>query len=286
MYRDYDDLGALYGRGFTLYGLLSDLAPERPVSLADALRRRWRLVIFGTPWHDLTAIRLFRRYQPRTHLVIIDGSDSENLWPWTREALRNARNWPLASDHIVPATVFKRELTQHTLRPHGIPVTRRGHLRGIRPISFAIPESKIARRPVEKTKDFATHIVDPEVAQLISAPTTYAFEQERDYYRDLQRSRFGITTKRSGWDCLRHYEIAANGTVPCFRHLDRKPATCAPHGLDQTNCVSYQTPADLLAQVRALDERRYAALREGARRWAEGNTTVALADRFLTALAT
>jgi len=37
--------------------------------------------------------------------------------------------------------------------------------------------------------------------------------------------------KRGGWDCLRHYEIAAAGAVPCVRQLEGKPSSCAPHGL-------------------------------------------------------
>src|SRR5204863_8665429 len=83
------------------------------------------------------------------------------------------------------------------------------------------------------------HIVDPEVrARVAGASAAYAFDSEADYYADLQRARFGITTRRSGWDCLRHYEIAANGAVPCFRDLTLKASTCAPHGLGDDNSVS------------------------------------------------
>ena len=73
-----------------------------------------------------------------------------------------------------------------------------------------------------------SHIVDEEVAERMGAASSHVFEREADYYRDLQASRFGITTKRTGWDCLRHYEIAANGAVPCFRDLDRKPPPLRP----------------------------------------------------------
>ena len=100
------------------------------------------------------------------------------------------------------------------------------------------------------------------------------FEREADYYGDLQTSRFGITTKRAGWDCLRHYEIAANGCVPCFRHLDRKPPRCAPHGLEPgVNCLSYRDADDLMRQVDALATSEYDAAATGALAWARANST-------------
>ena len=99
-------------------------------------------------------------------------------------------------------------------------------------ISFSIPEEKIIESLPVKTKLFPKHIVDEEVAAKVEGSfTKYAFENEKDYYADLQASKYGITTKRSGWDCMRHYEIAANGAVICFKDLDKKPETCAPHGL-------------------------------------------------------
>ena len=83
------------------------------------------------------------------------------------------------------------------------------------------------------------------------------FEREQDYYADLQQARFGITVKRAGWDCLRHYELAANGCVPCFRDLESKPPRCAPHGLDESNCVPYRDYDELMARLEGIDERAY-----------------------------
>jgi hypothetical protein len=124
-------------------------------------------------------------------------------------------------------------------------------------------------------------VVDSEVAQRLGAQTAYAFEDAAAYHADLRASRFGVTTKKAGWDALRHYEIAAAGAVPCFRDLDRKPPRCAPHGLDRSNCVIYRDAADLIAQTRALDEASYAALQAGALAWARASTTEARARAFL-----
>jgi hypothetical protein len=111
--------------------------------------------------------------------------------------------------------------------------------------------------------------------------TSYAFEDEADYYADLQAARFGITVRRAGWDCLRHYELAANGCVPCFRSLDEKPPRCAPHGLDDTNCVCYHDYDELMRVLESIDEPCYRSLQEGALAWAHANTTERRAQQFL-----
>jgi len=167
----------------------------------------------------------------------------------------------------------------------GQPLAVKRLARHVKPIAFSIPEEKLATGDEPKTKLLATHVVDPEVQALVpGTATSYAFEDEADYYADLRSSRFGITTKRQGWDAMRHYEQAAAGCVPCFRDLHRKPATCAPHGLDETNCVPYTDPRALLARLEAMGEDEYAALRRGALEWARRNTTRVRATEFLRAI--
>lgn len=115
--------------------------------------------------------------------------------------------------------------------------------------------------------------------------TGYRFEREADYYADLQASRFGITMRKAGWDCLRHYEIAANGSVPCFRDLHDKPGLCAPFGLrDGFNCIAYRSYDDLMHRVRNVDEASYRRLQAGAMAWARENTTRRRAEDFLRSL--
>ena len=149
--------------------------------------------------------------------------------------------------------------------------------------SFSIPARKIRQaEPAAKTQEFATHCVDPEVGEALGLPTAYAFTSEEAYYDDLNCSRFAITTRRGGWDCLRHYEIAAAGAVPCFRDLRAKPPTCAPHGLRAgINCLSYHNWADLREQVARVTPEGYAALLRGARAWVGEHTTAAAAERLL-----
>lgn len=101
------------------------------------------------------------------------------------------------------------------------------------PIQFSIHKSKIVNKIPEKTEAFASII--PGV------PSTYVFMQEADYYADYQRSYFAITSKKGGWDCMRHYEILANGCIPYFIDID--------------NCDSkdlYFFPKDLIKEAMNL----------------------------------
>lgn len=85
------------------------------------------------------------------------------------------------------------------------------------PMQFSISESKIVQEIPHKDRDFA-FIIPGKI-------DTYIYTEEAEYYKDYQRSYFAITSKKSGWDCLRHYEILANGCIPYFVNLD----TCDPN---------------------------------------------------------
>ncbi len=125
------------------------------------------------------------------------------------------------------------------------------------------------------------------MARACGLHTSYAFVSEDAYYDDLAASRYAVTTKRGGWDCLRHYEIAAAGAVPCFRELEIKPSACAPHGLQPgVNCVSYQDWPDLQVQLDSLDADpiQYEALLKASGDWVRQHTTMASAQRLLDSL--
>ncbi len=102
------------------------------------------------------------------------------------------------------------------------------------PIVFSIPEQKIVQEMPEKTQDFAFLIP--------GKLDTYMYDSESDYYNDYQRSYFAITCKKGGWDCLRHYEILANGCIPYFLDLD----LC-----DEKTLFNF--PKDLILEAMHLD---------------------------------
>ena len=110
------------------------------------------------------------------------------------------------------------------------------------------------------------------------------FEREQDYYADLRQARFGITVKRAGWDCLRHYELAANGCVPCFRELGRKPPRARPTGSTRATASPTATTTSSWRRLERIDDpSEYRRLQLGALRWAAENTTERRARLFLEA---
>jgi hypothetical protein len=104
------------------------------------------------------------------------------------------------------------------------------------PITFSIPSSKIVDRLPEKTKLLSSLIP--------GNLSTYVYATEEEYYAEYRTSCFAMTTKKAGWDCLRHYEILANGCVPYFPDLQN----CPPNTLSRL-------PKDLLLEGNALYER-------------------------------
>lgn len=93
---------------------------------------------------------------------------------------------------------FKRELTTSAFIP----------------IHFAIPECKITNIFLEKTQEYGS---------IIPGQSGYIFDDEHWYYLDYNKSYYGVTLKKAGWDCMRHYEILANHCIPYFVDLESCP---------------------------------------------------------------
>jgi hypothetical protein len=83
------------------------------------------------------------------------------------------------------------------------------------PITFSIPEEKIVSSIPRKTK-LLSSLIPGDLK-------TYIYHTEKDYYEEYQKSYFAMTTKKAGWDCMRHYEIVANGCLPYFPDIEKCP---------------------------------------------------------------
>jgi len=120
---------------------------------------------------------------------------------------------------------FKRELTTNQFIP----------------IHFAIPECKITTNKLDKNQDYGS---------IIPGQGGYKFDIEQEYYNDYNKSYFGVTMKKAGWDCMRHYEILANNCIPYFTDLEDCPKQTL------TNL-----PKELLLEAKELannfDEQKY-----------------------------
>lgn len=84
----------------------------------------------------------------------------------------------------------------------------------IYPITFSIPSEKIVDVIPPKTKTLSL---------IVPGITNYIFHTEKEYYDEYKQSLFAITKKKAGWDCMRHYEIIANGCLPVFQNIEQCP---------------------------------------------------------------
>ncbi len=187
MYNYYMAQGALYGKGFTMYCQLKSYPTCIPV---PEMKRRvekkyYDFIIYGSIHRFERYYDLITAHYSKDRIITVDGEDED------RVELRFTRD----------STYYKRELSMETDL--------------IKPINFCIPESLIVESLPAKTKRVA-HIVPGDL-------TTYIFDRVEDYYHDYQTSVFGITSKKGGWDCLRHYEILMNGCIPYFINLKGCP---------------------------------------------------------------
>ncbi|WP_288917185.1 hypothetical protein [uncultured Synechococcus sp.] len=258
------------GGGFSLYGVLTE--PQGGIDRSfiwQRLAAGWfDAVLIGNVWRQWGFLLQWRELFAAQPLLLLDGDDDQRLYPRSGTRLRQfGIGTGLTNLLELPSThMFKRELTNRS-RKWGLRLN-------VHPLAFSIPESLISLKLPNKSQLFPSHIVDRDLSNKLGASANYVFADEQSYRSDLASSRFGITTRRAGWDCLRHYEIAAAGAVICFRDLDKKPVGCAPHGLiDGLNCISYGSSDDLLKRINALSLQEEVELQSLALAWAQSSST-------------
>lgn len=87
-------------------------------------------------------------------------------------------------------------------------------------LPYCIPDENIV-----KFEDIINkkHIIISDI--IPGEQITYRFtaQDEVEYNEHYQESFFAYTQKKGGWDCLRHYEILANGCLPIFKNLPQCP---------------------------------------------------------------
>lgn len=266
------------GNGFTLYGLLDDRPNvDRTLIYQRLERNEFDLVILGQVWRQWGQLLDLSRVIQTTPTVLLDGDDDTRIF---FRSLTKLRTYGLQRFPIRASSCFylKRELI---IKPE-----HKSRLK-IYPTSFSIPQQTIRPLSTSKSQYFASHCVDPEVSEAFGLHQAYPFKSQNDYYDDLSRSFYAVTTKRGGWDCLRHYEIAAAGSVMCFRNLTHKPPYSAPHNLlPGFNCISYENLPDLQRQLAFLDNNpdEYNTILSHSRAWILRQTTTSVATRVLSYL--
>jgi len=207
LYKQYQSqipISSLWGMGFTSTFLIDKDNVDRN-NIEDKIRDKYYdIIIYGNIRRCQDYYGLVKQYYPDNKIVCVDGNDDVVCDP------------EFYTKHVY----FKRELIwAHPL---------------LKPINFAIPNSKITNNFYTKEKDYGL---------IIPGESGYRFNNETDYYSDYNKSYYGITMKKAGWDCMRHYEILANNCVPYFIDLESCPS------LTLTNL-----PKSLLLEARYLAE--------------------------------
>lgn len=287
MYSDFNSFASIRGNGFTLYGLLDPTLKHNLGINFNKDLDKFDLIVFTSIYNQFNIYyNLYHKLKDKT-VWIMDGSDTDIIFPYM--LMHKRKVWYRHTPHK-KHLYFKREFTTNSIRRlyYGIlPSFITDHIKkhiNFKHISFGIPEVKIIKGNIIKNKKqlFATHIVDKEIANKLKAETSYVFDSEDSYYEDIKKSKYGITTKRAGWDCLRHYEIAANGAVICFKDLHLKPIDCAPFDLiPNYNCLSYSNYEDLITQLNKIDEEQYIILLRNSLNWIKTKNTTSLIDQLI-----
>jgi hypothetical protein len=281
-------------RGKVLYGLLKD-SPDLMSKRCFWQRElnNYDLIVFADIYHNCDLFNDITRQISLNKIIIVDGYDSSAMFPYISMKGRILHKpWSFFYG-VSKVKYFKREFES------------KAHLRGIRynsldplftrpanirSITMSIPASHIEQVPISlKTKKFVDYIVDEEVAYKENMPEKFAdlgvwrpvFNTEEAYMADIKNSLFGITTKRGGWDSLRHYEYACKGTILCFRQLDHKHQHSAPIGLDDTNCIVYEDYNDLQGKINRLSVSDLQQIQNAAYNWIKQHTSEQVAHDFI-----
>ena len=176
---------SLYGKGFSIFAKLNHTpnVESSEIILEKITSKFYDLIIYGSVHRDLSHLEIIKNHYSKDQIYFIDGEDGEGC-------LENLFEF---------GTYCKRECLNSKAKP----------------ITFTIPESQLIKTNPEKTKLFGT-IIPGDLS-------TYIFDNEKEYYQDYASSYYGITRKKAGWDCMRHYEILANKCIPFFTDLEQCP---------------------------------------------------------------
>ena len=186
LYKEYENRipkQHLWG-GMTTFWLIGDNNIDRTNIEQKIKDQFYDLIIYGSIKRCKDYYDIVSNHYPADKIILIDGNDESELDP-------------LYKKHLY----FKRELVNE--HPN------------LKPITFAIPTPKLSQPNKNKTQEYATCIP--------GQPETYVFKEEQSYYEDYQKSYYGVTMKKAGWDCMRHYEILGNYCMPYFIDLEDCP---------------------------------------------------------------
>ncbi len=180
------DINNLWGKGFTLYNLLSNYHKIDRTDIEKKIKTNYfDFIIFGS----IHKSRLFfsEAINSKSKIIFVDGDDHQFI---DKQITKNG-------------VYFKRELVSD-------------YVTNVYPINFAIPKEKIVQTINSKPINLLSPIIPGKNSSQI-------YKNEQDYNQVYQNSIFALTYKKIGWDSLRHYEILMNGCIPLFFNINHCP---------------------------------------------------------------
>ena len=186
LYKEYkDQIHPMYlWGGMTSFWLLDKNTADRSNIKEKIQDKYYDLIIYGAIKRCRDYYDLVSKVYPDNKVILLDGNDDSEVDQ-------------LYQKHLY----FKREL-------------RQDH-KNLLPITFSYPTHYLAKPNKNKTQQYGTVIPGRK--------ETYVFDNEKDYFEDYQKSYYGVTSKKAGWDCMRHYEIMGNYCLPYFPDMKDCP---------------------------------------------------------------
>jgi len=207
----------LYGRGFSISKSIPKDEVDRTDIASKIKNNYFDYVIYGQIHRCMDYLDLVLEHYPLNKVAFIDGEDEI------------VNRGTLFDDKFI---YFKREMGEQR--------------KNMYPISFAFMKDRVVKdiSGIRKTQKFGTVIPGDK--------KTYKFKKEKPFYEDYQKSFFGKTWKKAGWDCMRHYEILSNYCLPHFVDL----ADC-PQNIMTNYPKELGLEANRMAEADSFDEGEY-----------------------------
>ena len=259
-YGDFSNISkkSLHGKGFSILR-----EPIEDIDRKEALDSKYDAILYGTG-HSVGEDYYIPEIDRLTKgkIWILDGHDLYG----NAKIKKVYKNEEIIGNQFQFS--FKRELVfeEKSVFPTGYGIPEEN----IMPINLE-EKSQLIQQTHPNYSNFET------IRDIASGHKHHIFENEKNYYHDLSKSWFGLTCKKGGWDCMRHYEIIAAGTVLLFRDYEEKPKLCSPQNLPT---ISYSSKRELKKIMKSLVKRNkptqhYLDLLNAQREWLHktGTTT-------------
>ncbi len=206
------EIRKIWGKGFTLYGLLDDPKPNFDVEDSDLIIVGLHHTMCNNQRGFYHAVKEMVDKFGKDKVCVVDGSDRTEF-----------------SDETAGlCTYFKRELLDDRTTA--------------KPIFFGVPEEKFEWNTTEKkVYDFAPMVPANYCWDNCEHIKSYIYDTEEELYKQYQQSYFAYSCKKGGWATGRQNEIIINRCLPYVTDIESYPKRCL-----------FKYPKELCIQVKKL----------------------------------